>query len=474
MNTPAILLASLVAAGLCIGSQASAQTTSLTPAQQQFREIYQQLVEINTTNSVGSCTRAVTAMAVRLKEGAFSESDMQIVVPPGAPQKGNLVARLKGSGASKPLLLLAHVDVVEARREDWERDPFKLIEENGMFYGRGSADDKAMAAIFVANMIRYKREHLAPKRDIILALTCDEEIGEKAEFNGVAYLLKHHRQLIDADLAVNEGGVGVLDKEGKPQIHRIQAGEKIFQSYELEVTNPGGHSAQPPRDNAIYRLTDGLSRLGKFDFAFRLSEVTRTYFERMSSIETGQVAADMRAILREPPDADAMARLYAANPFNNATVRTTCVATMLNAGHAQNALPQRAHGIVNCRILPGESVDEVRTTLARVMADDRIKITPIGEAVISPAPPLTPALMTAVQEVSTSMWPGVPLIPTMSSGGTDGRFLNRAGIPTYGISGLFLGPEGSGAHGLNERARVKSVYDGLEFLYRLGKRLGEG
>ncbi|MGV7210791.1 M20/M25/M40 family metallo-hydrolase [Oxalobacteraceae bacterium A2-2] len=460
----------LAAAVLGFSTQAQAAPT---PAQQQLRAIYQELVETNTTNSVGSCTVAAQKMAARLKAGGYADADMQLIVPPGGPAKGNLVARLKGDGGARPLLLLAHIDVVEAKREDWVRDPFKLIEEDGVFYGRGSSDDKAMAAVFVDTMLRFKREQLRPRRDVILALTCDEELIP-SDFNGVEYLLKHHRSLIDAELALNEGGSGLLDQDGKPQRHGIQAGEKTFQSFQLEVTNPGGHSSIPKRDNAIYHLADGLSRLGKFDFPFKLSPVTRAYYERMATIEKGQVAADMKAILADPPDLAALERLYAVHPSHNATVRTTCVATTVDAGHATNALPQRARAVVNCRILPGVSVDEVQQTLVKVLADDQIKITRMGQAVAPPVPPLTPAFMRAVQETSEQLWPGVPVVPTLSTGGTDGRFLNSVGIWTYGVSGMFAGPEGSGAHGLNEHLRVKSLYDGQEFLYRLSKRLAEG
>jgi acetylornithine deacetylase/succinyl-diaminopimelate desuccinylase-like protein len=449
---------------------ATAQAAPLTPVQQQMRSIYQELVETNTTNSVGSCTVAAKKMAARLRKGGYADSEMQIIVPPGGPAKGNLVARLKGDGSKKPLLLLAHIDVVEAKREDWERDPFKLVEENGMFYARGASDDKAMAAAFVNNMILYKKERLPLKRDVILALTCDEELVP-SEFDGAEYLVKHHRALIDAEIALNEGGGGLLDKEGKPVRHGIQAGEKIYQSFQLEVSNPGGHSSAPYRDNAIYHLSEGLARLGQFSFPFKLSPVTRTYYERMSAVEKGQVAEDMKAILRDPPDQAALDRLYTLSPSHNSTVRTTCVATRVEAGHADNALPQRARASVNCRILPGESIAEVQATLQRVVADDKIRITRIGEGVDGPMPPMTPALMKAVEEISNDMWPGVPVIPTMATGGTDGRYLNNAGIWTYGISGMFHGPEGSGAHGLNEHIRVKSLYDGQEYLYRLGKRL---
>ena len=453
---------------LALAHSASAQP--LTAEQKLLREIYQELVEINTTDSVGDNTLAARAMAARLKAGGYADADMQIIVPPGGPKKGNLVARLKGSGAKKPLLLLAHLDVVEAKREDWERDPFKLIEENGYFYARGASDDKSMAAAFVAGMIRMKQEGFVPNRDIILALTADEEIIP-TQFSGVEYLLKNHRNLIDAALALNEGGSGLLDKSGKPLYHGIQAGEKVFQTYRLEVTNPGGHSARPARDNAIYHLADGLSRLGKFDFPFRLNEVSRAYFDRAAALESGQLAADMKAILREPPDPQALARLGNLPPYN-AMFRTTCVATMLDAGHAANALPQRARGVVNCRILPGEAVDEVQKTLVRVMADDKINIKPDGVAVLSPAPPLSPEIMEPVSRITSDMWPGTPVIPTMLVAATDGRFLNNAGIPTYGVSGMFRDLDGGGVHGLNERIRVKSLYDGNEFLYRLVKALG--
>lgn len=460
--------AAWLAAGLAVAGVA--QGAELTPVQQQMRAIYQELVETNTTNSIGSCTLAAQKMAKRLKAGGFKDSEMQLVIPPGGPKKGNLVARLKGDGSKKPLLLLAHIDVVEANREDWERDPFKLVEENGMFYARGASDDKAMAAAFVNNMLLYKKEKLPLKRDIIMALTCDEELVP-SKFDGAEYLVNHHRALIDAEIALNEGGGGLLDKEGKPVRHGIQAGEKIYQSFQLEVTNPGGHSSAPFKDNAIYHLADGLSRLGQFSFPFKLSPVTRAFYERMSKVEKGQVAEDMKAILQDPPDQAALDRLYAVSPVHNSTVRTTCVATKVDAGHADNALPQRARAIVNCRILPGEPIAEVQATLQRVVADDKIKITRVGDGVDGAMPPMPPALLKAVEEISNDMWPGVPVIPTMSTGGTDGRFLNNAGIWTYGISGMFHGPEGSGAHGLNEHIRVKSLYDGQEYLYRLGKRL---
>ena len=465
-----IKLRLLVLAMAGCAATSSTLAAAPTPVQLQLRSIYQELVETNTTDSVGSCTAAAGKMARRLKAAGYRDSDLQLIAPPGAPKKGNLVLRLKGDGSKKPLLLLAHIDVVEAKRADWSRDPFKLVEENGMFYARGSSDDKAMASVFVDSMIRYKRERLQPKRDIILALTCDEE-AQSAEFNGVDFLIKQHRPLIDAELALNEGGGGLLDQDNKPVRHGVQAGEKVYQTFQLEATNKGGHSSVPPRDNAIYELAEALARLGKFDFPFHLSPVTRAYYEKMSTVETGQVADDMKAILNDPPDAAALERLYAVSPFHNSTVRTTCVATMLDGGHAANALPQKARAVVNCRILPGEPIDQVEQTLTRVIADPHIKLSRMDEGIVSPAPPLTPSLMKAVDEISNDIWPGVPVIPTMSTGATDGRYLNNVGIWTYGITGMFAGPEGSGAHGLNEHLRVKSLYDGQDFLYRLAKRL---
>lgn len=441
---------------------------------QSLRDIYKELVEINTTDSVGDCTRAAEAMAGRLRAAGFPASDVEVVVPPGGPRKGNLVARLHGTRPDKkPILMLAHVDVVEARREDWSRDPFRLVEENGYFYARGASDDKAMAAVFVANLIRFRREGFRPESDVILALTADEE-ADGTEFNGVDYLLRNRRDAIDARIALNEGAAGLLDKDGRYVRLAIQAGEKVFQNYRFEVTNAGGHSSLPVKDNAIYRLANALSRLARYDFPFLLSDVTRAYFGRMAAIEGGRTGADMEAILRDPPDASAIERLAAASPGNNATFRTTCVATTLDAGHATNALPQRARANVNCRILPGTPIAEVTKTLVRVVEDDAVKITPLGNPVLAPSPPLTRELMDAIEAVSGEMWPGVPVVPTLSTGATDGRFLNTAGISTYGLSGMFRDPDGSGAHGLNERLRVRSLFEGQEFLYRVVKRLAGG
>src|SRR5258708_4760589 len=406
-----------VALGASLALRALAQPT---PAQAHLREVQRGAGEINPTDSAGSCTAAAEAMAARLKAGGLPAQEVQVIVPPGGPKKGNLVARYRGTGTKRPVMLLGHLDVVEAKREDWQRDPFKLVEENGYFYARGAADDKAMVAAFIANLIRYRQESYRPQRDLVLVATCDEEIAP-SDFSGIVYLLKNHRNLVDAEFALNEGGTALLDKNGNYLRMTVQAGEKVFQTYQLEVTNPGGHSSVPVKDNAIYHLAGGLSRLAAHDFPFKLTDTTRAYFERMSRIETGQTPADMKAILRDPPDPEAIARLP-ATALNNSTFRTTCVATMLEAGHATNALPQRARATVNCRILPGEPVAEVQKTLARVVANDKIRITPTHEATLSPAPPLTREIVGPVEAVSAQMWPGVPVVPTLLVAATDGRF----------------------------------------------------
>ena len=472
MNFPCGVLLAGAFTILFTSTQAQAQAQVLTADQQQLRSIYQELVEINTTSSAGSCTTAAQAMAARLKQAGFTDAQMQLIVPPGGPTKGNLVARLKGSGAKKPLMLLAHLDVVEAKREDWTRDPFKLVEEDGYFYARGAFDNKAQAAIFVANMMRYKRAGVAHSRDLILALTCDEETVP-SEFDGVDYLLKHHRGLIDAELALAEGGSIAQSADGKLISHGLQFGEKTFQSFALEVTNKGGHSSVPVPDNAIVHLAGGLARLGTFEFPFMLSATTRSYFEQTSGLVAAQVGADMKAILADSPDVAAMARLAAVNPFYNASVRTTCIPTTVNAGHASNALPQRAQAVVNCRILPGTRVDEVQRTLTQALGNELIRVSPMGTAISAPAPPHNALLLRTVQDLSEKIWPGLKVISTMAAGATDGRFLNSAGIWTYGVSGLVKEANGSGMHGLNERLSVKSFYDAQAFLYALAGTLAE-
>jgi acetylornithine deacetylase/succinyl-diaminopimelate desuccinylase-like protein len=436
------------------------------PDQRAFLDIYRELVEIDTTDSAGDTLRAAEAMAARLRAGGVPADDIRVLS--SGPRKGNLVARLRGTGARKPLLLLAHLDVVEARREDWDSDPFKLSEIEGYFRGRGVIDDKAMAAIFVANLIRYVGEGFKPERDIILALTADEELSDSPH-NGVRWLLQNHRDLIDAQLAINEGGGGAL-RNGRPFRLALQLAEKVYQTWLLEVTDRGGHSAAPRRDNPIYRLADALQRLAQFDFPPRLNAVTRGNFERLAATETPEIAEAIKALLAGRTDAAALAPLT-GRPDYNAQMRTTCVATMLEAGHAENALPQTARATVNCRILPEESVEEVGRTLARVIADEKVAVIARGTAVQSPPSASNPEVMQAITQLAVEMWPGVPLNAAMSAGYTDSRWLRNAGIPAYGISGLFSDPGNNGVHGKNEQVAVKAVYDSKEFLYRLVRRL---
>ncbi len=462
---------SLLALSLVLASLATAAATQTpSPHDQLARDILKQLIEINTTDSVGDNTKAAEAMAARLKAAGFPDADVQVLGP--NPRKGNLVARLRGTGKAKPILLLAHLDVVEARKEDWSPnlDPFTFIEREGYFYGRGTTDDKAMAAIFIAILLRYRQEGFVPDRDLIVALTSDEEGGD---YNGVDWLVSHHRPLIDADYALNEGGGGEL-KNGKHIANDVQAAEKVYLSFRLEVTNPGGHSSLPVKDNAIYHLAAGLTRLMEYDFPVRLSEVTRGYFARMAALESGQIAADMKAVAQLTPDPEAVKRLSTASAWYNAQMRTTCVATRLEGGHADNALPQVARALVNCRMLPGADPTEIQQTLVRVLADDKIKVTPVGQPRPSQPSPLRPDVMGPIERITNELWPGVPVVPNMSTGATDGLYLRNAGIPVYGVDGLFTDVDDARAHGRDERMGVKEFYEGREFLYRLVKALAGG
>ena len=459
----------LIAATALLAAAPASARPEPASGEAEFRATYKELVETNTTLSAGSCTLAAERMAAHLRQAGYTDADLTLFTAPDHPKEGNLVAILPGSDPkAEAILLLAHIDVVEANRDDWARDPFTLVEEKGFFWARGASDDKAQAAIWVDTLARFKREGFRPKRTIKMALTCGEETA--GAFNGAQYLAAEKRDLIDAEFALNEGAGGLLDDAGKPVVLNIQAGEKFPQNYRLEVTNPGGHSSRPVRENAIYRLADALVRIRAHDFPVQSNEATRGYFGAMAKLLPGPASPAMAAFAADPSDSAAAATLAAAEPAWNAILRTTCVATLLDGGHATNALPQRARANVNCRIFPGTSVEQVRQALERIVADPQVKIGTLEtRSEISPPPPLTERVVGPARKVAAEIFPGVPLVPLMAAGGTDGAFLTPAGIPTYGLSGIFADKEGSHAHGLDERIRVKSLMDGRAYLYRLVK-----
>ncbi len=424
------------------------------------RDIFEQLVNINTTDSSGDNTRAAEAMAARFRQAGYTEANVQLFVP--VPRKGNLVVRLRGTGSAKPILFIGHLDVVEARRSDWSFDPFQFREQDGYFYGRGTQDMKGADTELVTAFLRMKREGFRPSRDLILALTSDEEGGTA---NGVDWLVRNHRDLIDAAYCINADSGGGHIKNGKRAFMGVQAAEKVFLSFTLEVTNPGGHSSLPRKDNAIYRLAAGLTRLAAFDFPVQLFDVTRTYLERMSTVYTGQVAADMKAVAGNPDDTAAVARL-SADPYYNALLRTTCVATMLSGGHAENALPQSAKAVVNCRLLPVDNAANVEATLSRVLADPQIHLSVLSPAKPSPFAPMNPDVLGTAAKATQAMWPGTRVIPVMETGATDSLYLRIAGMPCYGVDGFFIDEDDVRAHGRDERLPVQSFYEGVEFLYR--------
>ncbi len=440
-------------------------------------DILKELIEINTTNSVGSTTTAAQAMAQRLVAAGFPAADVQVLGP--TDRKGNLVARFRGSDSGrKPILIIGHLDVVEARREDWTTDPFQFVEKDGYFYGRGTQDMKSGDAIAVADLIRLKREGFRPDRDVILALTADEEGGT---YNGVKWLLEHHRDLIDAEYVLNPDSGGVYTDNGKPFDVEMEVTEKLYASFQLKATNPGGHSSLPVPDNAIYHIANALVRLEHSPFPVELNAVTRAYFERLSKMEPGERGSDLNAILRTPPDTAALDRV-STDPHFNAMLRTTCVATMLQGGHAENALPQTAEAVVNCRILPGHSAEDVRQDLLRIFADPQVivryfdKVTGelrdrgSDEKAFTPMAP-QPDVLQPLQRIAAEMWPGAPVIPDMETGASDSIYTIAAGIPSYGVSGVAVDRDDIRAHGKDERLRASSFYDGLEFYYRYLKAI---
>ena len=463
------------AAGLCL--MLAAALAGADDFRQLSRSLFRELIEINTADSVGSATRAAEAMAKRLTDAGFPPADVQVLGPNA--RKGNLVARYRGTGARRPILIICHLDVVEARREDWSTDPFQFIEKDGYFYGRGTQDMKDNDAILVASFIRMRQEGYRPDRDLILALTAGEESGID---NGVDWLLKNHRDLIDAEYALNPDSGGLTTRNGKPVALEIEASEKQYADFQWTSLNPGGHSSLPKPDNAIYHLADALGRLEHAPFPVELNAVTRTYFERRAPLEDAQTRADMNAILRIPPDPAAVARL-SQDPLYNSMLRTTCVATRLSAGHANNALPQTAQANVNCRILPGHSPLEVQQTLERIAADPKVSIRYVNsDGAVEQAPDKkgfptvmpSPEVLKPLEKLTTEMWPGAPVIPVMDTGASDSIYTVAADIASYGVNGVGIDQDDIRAHGKDERLRAWAFDDGAVFYYRYLKLLTGG
>lgn len=429
-------------------------------------EIFEELVEIPSVSETPEARRAAEAMAERLRQAGFPAADLQITGPPD--KQWNLVARYPGRGSGgDPILLLAHIDVVPALREDWSTDPFALTEVDDWWHARGATDNKAGAAILIANFIRWRQEGFTPDRDLIVVLTGDEETSS----DGIKWVVANHPWVRQAAFALNtDSGGGVL-LQGREALFEVQASEKIYFTVRLEVTSPGGHSSQPRPDNAIHRLARGLVRLADHRFPVELNEVTRAYFARSAEVEAGPLADDLRAVAAEPADTTAAARLAAESPFYNAMLRTTCTATRLEAGHADNALPQTARATVNCRILPGGSPDDVEATLRRVLADESIAMARVNQPTASPPSPLTPEVLGPIEAIAAEMWPGVPVVPTMSTGATDGLYVRNAGIPVYGVAAIFENPNDGRAHGRDERIHPRRFYEALAYWKRLVEAL---
>ena len=465
----------LISAGMIFARAAPAQTN---PAiHQEARAILQQLIEINTTDSVGSVTQASEAMARRLLDAGFPQGDVIVAGP--TDRKKNLVLRYRGSGQRSPILFIGHLDVVEARREDWTLDPFRFAESEGFFYGRGARDMKAGDAILVATFARLKREGYKPDRDLILALTADEEGGD---YNGVDWLLKEHKDWIDAQYCINLDAGEFEKLRGKAVLAGLQASEKIYADFHLEATNPGGHSSVPGAENAIYELAAALTRLENFSFPAHVNDITRSYFLQSASLTTGQLSTDLRGAAKQPPEASAIQHL-SGMPYYNSLLRTTCVATMLTGGHAPNALPQMARANVNCRIFPGEDPETIHKTLTRVVADAKVAVTLVEQraadgsvvpVVPVPPSPLLPELTRGMEKTVRATWGDVPVVATMSTGATDGKITRIAGIPTYGIACMFYQMDDNRAHGKDERIGIQDFYEGVEFNYRFVKELSTG
>jgi acetylornithine deacetylase/succinyl-diaminopimelate desuccinylase-like protein len=436
--------------------------------QQLARDMLKSLVEINTTHAYGS-TGAAKAIQGWLLTAGFAPSDVVFLAPPDHPTKGSVVARYHGRQAGRAVLFLGHLDVVEAKPEDWSVDPFKLTEKDGWFYGSGSIDMKDGDAALIESLIRLKREHYVPDRDLIFAFTADEEAG--GDSNGPAFLLKEHRDLIDAVEVINLDGGGGNLQNGRPLYFEVGTSEKTYLTFTLETTSPGGHGSLPGPDNAIYRLADGLGRLEAYKFPVMLTATTRASFDKLAALQPGPASADMRAVAGTPPDLAAAERL-SQNVRLNAQLRTTCVATLISGGHAENALPQRAKATVQCRMMPGDSADNVQTQLIATLSDPAIRVTQDAPPIVSPESPPTPQIMDQIAAVAHSMWPGVPLVPTMATGFSDDRRTRNAGMPSYDVSGVWMDVDENRAHGRDERIGVAAFDESVEFTYRLIKALG--
>ncbi len=438
----------------------------------EFRALYQELIETNTTLSSGSCTLAAERMAARLRAAGMAQSQLNLFSTADKPKEGGLVAVYPGtSKTARPILLLAHIDVVEARREDWTRDPFTLVEENGYLYARGAVDDKAMAAVWVDTLARFARDHYHPDRTVKLALTCGEETS--GAFNGAEWLSTHRRELIDAAFALNEGGGGRSDGHGNLQVLSVQVGEKAYQDFTLTATNPGGHSSQPVRSNAIYAMGDALGKIRDYEFPQQFNDTTRAYFARAGALRKDETGAAMIALAANPADS-AAAALVNRDKMLYSLLRTTCVATLIDGGHALNALPQTVTANVNCRMFPGRSPDEIQAALAEAIANPDIRVEQrVRGKLIARTPPLDPAIIGPMERLAAKHFPGIPVIPSMVTGATDGVYLAAAGIPTYGVPGLWVDLDGNGAHGLNERIEMHSLYAGRNYLYDLVKALAD-
>ncbi|HLO57631.1 MAG TPA: M20/M25/M40 family metallo-hydrolase [Bacteroidales bacterium] len=462
-------LTSLILIGLILICLQNSNAQSVLPVEYQAlsREIFKELIEINTIPEKG-CTKAVLAMAVRLKNAGFKDQDMVIAGP--HPDHKNLVIRYQGKDHSHAILFICHLDVVQALLSDWSTDPFTFTEKDGYFYGRGTTDIKSEDADLIVNLIRLKKENFFPSCDIIVALTDDEEGGD---YNGVDWLLVNRPELIKADYAINPDGGGGDLKNGIPFLQAVQTSEKIYISYDLETRNKGGHSSIPVKDNAIYELSAALTNLSNYQFPLNLNETTQFFFQSMAETENGQTKIDMLALAQNPDDTLAANRLASSRPYYNAMMRTTCVATLISGGHAENALPQSAHATINCRMLPDEKPADVFVALTRVVDDSLIRIIPINEPFVAPLSPLNKQVMVSMKKTTDSMWPRVIITPVMMTGASDGRFLRKAGIPVYGISGMFGDPDDVRAHGMDERINARSFYEGVEFMYRFIRNLTE-